>query len=259
VDVVAGGTKETVPVTEVTAIRNADEQSGYERLLHPGWGQLWTGSGTLGWAGSKGNAETLTFTTGVNAQRTTRTDKTTVSFTSIKATALSGGMNSTTAQAVRGGFAYDHNVNTRLFIDTFNDYEYDKFQNVDLRVVFGGGLGFHAIKTDRSVLDVVAGADFNHVAYSTPATTKSGEAYFGDDYTRKLGKTASFIQTARMFNDLTNTGIYRINVDTGITIKLMKWLNWTVSVSDRYLSSPAVGRKSSDLLYTTGLGFRFAR
>jgi hypothetical protein len=61
-----------------------------------------------------------------------------------------------------------------------------------------------------------------------------------------------------MFNDLTRTGLYRINLDAGTTVKLMKWLNWTVSVSDRYLSSPAFGRKPNDLLYTTGLGFTFA-
>jgi putative salt-induced outer membrane protein YdiY len=241
------------------AIRNADEQRGYERLLHPGWGQLWTGSGTLGWAGSKGNAQTLTFTTGVDAQRTTRTDKTTVSFNSIKATAFSSGKNSTTAQAVRGGVSYDHNIGQRLYINSFNDYEYDRFQNVDLRVVIGGGVGLHALKTDRSQLDILAGGDFNRVKFNTPATLRSGEAYFGEDYTRKLGKMASFNETARMYNDLTNTGSYRINFDAGTTVKLMRWLNWAVSVSDRYLSTPASGRKPNDLLYTTGLGFNFAR
>ncbi|MDQ1472272.1 MAG: hypothetical protein QOJ99_3752 [Bryobacterales bacterium] len=259
VDVVASGARETVPATDVMAIRNADEQRGYEKLLHPGWAQLWTGNGTLGWAGSKGNARTLTFTTGLNAQRATRTDKTTLMFSSIKATALSSGTNSTTAQAARGGFAYDHNIGPRLFTNTFNDYEYDKFQNVDLRIVLGGGAGFHAIQTDRTVLDVLAGGDFNRVVFSTQATMRSGEAYFGDDYTRRLGRNAAVTQTARMFNDLTNTGVYRINFDAGTTVKLLRWLNWNVSLSDRYLSTPALGRKANDLLYTTGLGFTFAR
>ena len=143
--------------------------------------------------------------------------------------------------------------------NSFSDFEYDKFQNVDLRSVLGGGIGLHAWKTDRSVLDVLAGADYNHVSFSTQATAQSAEGYFGDDYTRKLGKSASFTETARMFNDLTTTGNYRVNFDAGTSVRVMKWLNWNLTVSDRYLSSPAAGRKANDILYTTGLGFTFAR
>ena len=257
--VVSGAGRTEIPVAEVSAVRNADEQRAYERLLNPGWGELWTGSGTLGWAGSKGNAQTLTFTVGANAQRATRTDKTVVYFNSIKASALANGKNSNTAQAVRGGLAYDHNLNPKLFLNTFNDYEYDRFQNLDLRFVLGGGLGYHAFKTDRTILDVLAGADYNHSTFNTPATKQSGEGYFGDDYTRKLGKSASVNQTARMFYDLNNLGAYRVNFDAGTSVRLTRWLNWNVSLSDRYLTPPAFGRKANDILYTTGLGFTFAR
>ena len=253
------GSKSSAPAADITSIRNADEQKAFERLDHPGWAQLWAGSGTVGWAGSKGNAETLTFTTGVNAQRVTRTDKTSLYFNTIKASALAGGKNSNTAQAVRGGLAYGHDLGGRTFLNAFNDYEYDKFQNLDLRFVLGGGVGFHAIKNDHNLLDLLGGADFNRSTYSTPATTKSAEAYFGDDYSRKLGKAASFNHTARMFNNLTNTGSYRVNFDAGTAVKLTKWLNWSVAVSYRYLSKPAIGRKANDILYTTGLGFTFAR
>jgi putative salt-induced outer membrane protein YdiY len=248
-----------LPVSEISAIRNADEQKAFERLEHPSWTQLWAGSGTLGWAGSRGNAETLTFTTGATAQRVTRTDKMSVYFNTIKASAFSNGKNAETAQAVRGGVAYDHNLHPKVFINVFNDYEYDKFQNLDLRFVVGGGFGYHVFKSDRSILDLLGGGDFNHSSYSTPSTTRSAEAFFGDDYSRKLGKQATLTQTARMFNDLTNTGTYRVNFDAGTSVKLTKWLNWNVSLSDRYLSKPAVGRKANDILYTTGLGFTFAR
>ena len=60
----------------------------------------------------------------------------------------------------------------RLFVNVFNDYEYDKFQNLDLRFVLGGGLGFHAIKNERSRLDLLGGADYNRSSFSTPLTQK---------------------------------------------------------------------------------------
>jgi hypothetical protein len=62
-----------------------------------------------------------------------------------------------------------------------------------------------------------------------------------------------------MFNNMTNTGEYRQNVDVGVTAALTKWLNWNVALSDRYLSNPAPGRKKNDFLYTMGLGFTIKR
>ena len=50
-----------------------------------------------------------------------------------------------------------------------------------------------------------------------------------------------------------------VSFDTGMSTKLSKWLTWNVSLSDRYLNDPAPGRKTNDLLYTTGLGITFAR
>jgi hypothetical protein len=62
-----------------------------------------------------------------------------------------------------------------------------------------------------------------------------------------------------MFDDLTYTGTYRVNGDLTASTKLKKWLTWNLSVSDRYLSNPAPGRKTNDFLYTTGLGIAFAQ
>jgi putative salt-induced outer membrane protein YdiY len=259
IEVASGTTKSVLPAAEIRAIRNADEQKTYERMLSPGWGQLWAGSATVGWAGSKGNAETQTFTTGANAQRVTKNDKTVLHFNAIKASAFSSGKNSSTAQEMRGGLSYDHNISSRIFINTFNDYEYDKFQNLDLRFVIGGGLGYQLVKNAATSFSLVGGAAFNRSSYSTPAVTQSGEGYLGDDYSRKLGKAASFIQTARIFSDLSHPGNYRVNFDAGTSVRITKGLNWNVSFSDRYVTPAALGRKSNDILYTTGLGFTFAR
>ena len=258
VEVSAEGAKLTVPPAEIATLRDAAEQKVYERLLRPGWGQLWAGAGSIGFAGTSGNARTSTFTTGLNAARATNTDRTSLYFNAIKASALLNGKSADTAQAVRGGFAYDHNLNPRLFMNLFNDYEYDRFQNLDLRFVVGGGLGFHAVKTERSRLDLLGGGDFNRSSFSTPFVRKSAELYWGDEYAYKLSSATSLVQSFRMFNDLTNMGYIRVNFDLGLSTKLTKWLSWNMSVSDRYLNHPAPGRKTNDFLYTTGLGINFA-
>lgn len=259
VQVTAQDTKISVPPSDITTLRNAAEQNAYERLLNPGWGQLWAGTASVGFAGTAGNARTLTFTTGVNAARLTNTDKTSLYFNIIKASALVNGQNSDTAQAVRGGVAYDHNLSSRVFMNVFNDYEYDRFQNLDLRFVLGGGLGFHAIKAEHSRLDLLAGGDYNRSSFSTPLIRNSAEFYWGDEYTLKVSTATSLVQSFRMFNDLSDTGSYRVNFDLGTSTRLSKWLTWNVSLSDRYLNHPAPGRKTNDFLYTTGVGITFTR
>jgi len=258
-EVTTSQTKASVAPADIVAIRNDAEEGAYQRMLHPGWAYLWAGTGTVGLAGTAGNAKTLTFTTGVNASRVTRTDKTSLYFNLIKASAEIDNQTKDTAQAVRGGIGYDRNANARLFFNVFNDYEYDRFQNLDLRFVIGGGAGFHAWKKDTSSLDLLAGFAYNRSSFSTPLIRNSGEFYWGDQYSLKLNSATSLVQSYRMFNNLTTTGTYRVNFDLGLSTKLVKWLSWNVSLSDRYLSDPAPGRKTNDFLYTTGLGITFAQ
>ncbi len=248
-----------VAPAEVTAIRNPDEQRAYERLLHPGLGQLWAGTATVGLAGANGNAKTLTFTSSLDAARITNTDKASIHFNLIRASAFVNGVTSTTAEAVRGGVAYDHNVSSRLFVNTFNDYEYDKFQNLDLRFVIGGGFGFHAVKGEHAALDFLGGIDYNHASFSTPLTRSNAEAFWGDEYVLKLSAVTTLNQSFRMFNDLQDTGTYRINFDLGFATRLKRWLTWNVALSDRFLSNPVPGRKTNDWLYSTGLGMTFGK
>lgn len=244
---------------DIATMRNDDEEKAFEKLQHPNWGQLWSGTGTLGFAGAAGNAETLTFTTGVTAARTTNTDKTSLYFNSIKASAFIDGKNSETAEAVRGGWGYNHNVSPRLFFNVSNDWQYDKFQNLDLRLVFGGGFGLHAIKNSRSQLDVLGGFDYNHAKFSNLPLQTYGEVFFGDQYNLKINSTTTLVQNARFFEDLSNSNGYRANFDVSSNTKIAKWLTWNVTVSDIYLHIPAPGRKTNDLLYSTGLGITFAR
>ncbi|HTS63356.1 MAG TPA: DUF481 domain-containing protein [Candidatus Acidoferrales bacterium] len=251
------GAKLSVDPADVQTIRNPEEQRTYEKYLHPSWTELWTATGTLSLAGAVGNARTQTFTTSATAIRETRHDKATISFAAVDASATTSGVNAETARAVRGGVAYDHNVSPRLFVGGFNTYEYDRFQNLDLRFTAGGGLGVHAVKKEHATLDLTAGADYSHESFSTGVHRASGELYWGDDYNLQLTKAVSLVQAFRMFNNLSDTGQYRINFDLRLATTLTKWLTWNAAASDRYLSNPLPGRKTNDFLYSTGIGVSF--
>lgn len=254
---------QSVAAADVKVLRDSAEQAKYERLLHPGWTQLWTGTGTIGWAGAAGNARTSTLTTGLKAERTTNTDKATVYFNSIKSAALVNNVKEDTASAVRGGVGYSRNLKPRLFVSGFNDWEYDRFQALDLRAVVGGGLGYTAWKSDRGRLDLPAGVAWNYSKFdpapSPKFTRNAAELYWGDDFSYKVNSKTNLTQSYRMFNNLSDTGEYRVNFDVGASTQIFKWLSWNLTGSDRYLSNPAPGRKTNDVLYAIGFGINFSQ
>jgi len=250
----------SVAPTEITTLRDDAEQAAFDRLQHPGWGELWAGTAAVGLAGTAGNAQALTFTVGVNAARATNTDLTKLYFNAIKASAKVGGVNSDTAQAIHAGWAYNHNVSPKLFAGVFNDYDYDNFQNLDLRFTVGGVFGYHLHKSARSQLDVLGGFDYNRASYFAPNNTTSfAEFVVGDDYSLKINGNTSLVQSMRFFDILSDTSAYRANFDLGANTKISKWLTWNVTLSDRYVAVPNPGRKTNDLLYSTGLGITFSR
>src|SRR5665213_2470285 len=264
IQVEAPGAPQAVVPQDVVALRDDAEEKTYQKFLHPKLLDLWTVTGSLNLAGTKGNAETSTLTTPINFVRASNTTRTTAYFNSISSSAKINGVDSSTAKAIRGGWAYDHNLTKKIFANAFNDYEYDKFQALDLRMVIGGGVGYHVWSHDVSHLSLVGGGDWNRAAFgaasSSPAFTRNSvEAFWGDDFNYKLSARTSFVESFRMFDNLSDTGQYRMNADMGATTQLTKWLNWNVSLSDRYLSDPDTGFKKNDFLYSTGLGFSWAR
>ncbi len=259
----ASSAPQDVPLDQVAALRNDTEEAAYERLQHPGPLDLWEITGSVNLAGSKGNAEASTLTTPVNFVRSSNTSRTEAYFTSIRSTGTVGGVSGPTARAVRGGWSFNRNLTGKVLLNLFNDYDYDQFQALDLRVVLGSGLGYQFWKAKAGSLALVAGGDWNREAFSATVvpgfTRNSAEAYWGDDLNYKMTTRTSLIQSFRMFDNLSNLGVYRVNFDTTGVTQLTKWLNWNVSLSNHYLSDPVPGRKGNDLLYTTGLGFTLRR
>jgi hypothetical protein len=257
------GTGERVAASDVIAVRNEAEQKNYLRMLSPGLLDLWTINGSLNFAGTQGNAETSTITTPLNFARVSRTSTSKAYFNSVRGRATINNNSELTAQAIRGGWSYSRNLRRRLFANFFNDYEVDRFQKLDLRVVAGSGLGYDVWISDRGKLALVGGGAWNRESFSPvddePFTRNSSEAFWGNDFTYKLNSRTNITQGFRMFNNLTQTGEYRINFDTGATTALTKWLNWNIALSSRYLSNPVPGRVNNDFIYSTGFGFSFAR
>ncbi len=259
------------PKEDVTVIRNDAEQQAYDKSLHPGLMHGWNGGINVGFSVARGNSETENLALAFNAVHPTLHDKITLYASSINTTNNLASP-STVASLEQGGLRYDRDFDSsKVFAFGAADFMANALQYLDLRQVYGGGIGYHAIKSERTVLDFLGGLNYTHETYSNgaPITGFPGlfESYghtnrfvaltLGEELNKKLGKSTVLTQNLGFFPDLQQTGEYRFTFNLGTVTKLKKWLGWQNQFGDIYISNPPTGSKSNDVLFTTGLNISF--
>jgi putative salt-induced outer membrane protein YdiY len=269
-DVATKTTGEVVaPKETVVTVRNDDEEKVYDaemdRLRNPHLTDFWSGILDTGLSVTRGNSATLAYNLSAKAARVTSRDKISVYSTAVYASDDTTPPSRTTAHAIRGGLRGDLNVSDRMFVFGFTDFEYDQFQDLDLRNVLGGGLGYHVIKTKNTTFDAFAGGDYEQEYFSdTPAfptglTRKTGEIVLGEELDTKISGRTTVSEKFSLFPNVSDTGSYRFQFDATAATKLKAWLGWQITYSDRYLSNPLPGLKKNDVLLSTGLRLTFGK
>jgi len=253
------------PKASITTLRSPAEQAAYEKSLHPGFAEGWNGGVNLGFALTRGNSATKNLNLAFTATRKGFRDKLILYTNSVYATNdVPTASPHTTANAIGGGARYDRDLVPHVFGFVNGDFYHDSLQNLDLRSLLGGGLGLHAIKSDATTLDLLAGVNYTHESYSIPfnppdpaKTRNQAGLTLGDDFMHKVGKSTVLTQNLYFYPNLSQTGQYRGTFNLGLIAKINSWLGWQNSFGDIYVSNPPTGKKKNDLLLSTGLNFSF--
>jgi len=254
----ASGTQ-TVPMADVAVMRSPADQAAYEKSLHPGMLEGWAGGGNFGLALARGNSDTTNLALGFNAARPTTTDKWTIQAASLYSTSTANNVTTTTANALGGFIRYDHNLTKKLFAFGLFAGSYDHAQDLDVRISPSGGLGYHAIASKMTTLDLLGGFGYTYEHYSTPLTNNLMNATIGDEFTHKFNANTSMLQDFYFFPYLNDDGGYRGVFDFGLASKLYRAITWNLNFGDRYNSKPVAGKKNNDVLFTTGVGLSFGK
>lgn len=242
----------------VDAIRSPGEQAIVERLKRPGFFELWTGVFDFGLALAQGNSETTNVSFALNADRVTTRDKTSFFAAALYSTNNTTGESITTANIIRGGGRYEYNVTPRFFTYVAGGLEHDELQELDLRILLGGGAGWHVYQTPTTVFDVFGGLNWNKEYYENDVDRSSAELQVGEEFSHQLSDRVLFKERFVLFPNLSDSGEYRMAFDASAVTAINKWLGWQITFSDRFTSNPLPGIKENDLILTTGLRISFA-
>lgn len=232
---------------DIKSMRSEAEQRTYG---------AWGGYLDSGLSLARGNANSTDFTLGATAARITDRTKASAFLNTIHSSGRVNSVTLTTASAVHAGLRFDLNLSDRTFAFVFTDFDHDRFQQLDLRNVIGGGLGYHIVKTTATNFDLFGGGSLNQ-EYFTTFTRRSGELLAGESLDHKLSTAFSVHQRLEFYPNISDIGQYRMVFDLGTITKVSKIFSWQLDASDRYITNPVNGLKGNDLLFTTGVRVAF--
>lgn len=248
----------SAPQDTVTSLRSEPEEAAYQKSLHPGLMEGWNGGINVGFALTRGNSETKNLALAFTGDRKTLHDHLGLYMNSVYATNdAPGAVPNTTANAIQGGIRYDRNFATHLFGFGSADFQTDDLQGLNLRSVFGGGLGWHAIQSDKTTLDFLGGINYTRENY-VDLTRNFAAATLGEELLHKLGASTVLTQKLYFYPDFNESGEYRATFNLGTVTKISKWLGWQNAFGDIYVTNPPAGKRQNDLLFTTGLNVSFS-
>jgi putative salt-induced outer membrane protein YdiY len=252
----------------ITAVRNDADQSAFdvqtEKMAHPRINYFWGGLLDTGLALTSGNSSTLSYTLATKAVRETPRDKLTFYTAYVFANDNSTPPSRTTANYLRSGVRGDLNLTPKVFVFAFADFETNELQHLNLRQVYGGGFGYHLIKTANTTFDVFGGGSYDRDSFGGYAlinpvqafagfARNSAEIVAGEEFDSKLNSRTTVSERFTFFPNMSDTGQYRYQFTANSATVIKKWLSWQVTFADTYLSNPPVGLKSTDILLSTGL------
>lgn len=255
----AAGPTVEVEKAAIVNIRNDQEEAAEQRLEHPTWAQGWTASSSVSFALTRGNSETKNLALAFTASHKTPHDKLGMYANSVFSTDdAPGAVPSTTANTTQGGARYDRNFDARAFGFGGADFQTDALQELNLRSIFSGGLGVHALKGDRTTLDFLAGANYTRESYTTLSRDLIALT-LGEELMKKLGAGTVVNEKLYFYPDLNDTGNYRGAFNFGTVTKISKFLGWQNAFTETYVTNPPAGTKKNDIILTTGLNISFSR
>jgi putative salt-induced outer membrane protein len=226
----------------------------------------WRGNGGAALSISSGNTQSRSLNLNMVAARVTDHDKLSLYGQILSSRATANGVTSTSANQWKAGTRYDRNISPNVFGFGGLDFNHDQIQQLSLRSVISGGLGYHLIKTPENRWDIFGGLDYRADRYSglgilvdnsMQTRFNTVELLLGEESNHKLTETTTFRQHLVVYPNLSNGGGYRATLDSGLAVSLSKAMNLNITLQDRYDSRAQAPIRKNDLMFFTGVSIKF--
>lgn len=216
----------------------------------------WTGGFELGLNGSSGNTERLSFRVGASAGRITDELDTKASVIFSYAKDESDVTDNMFVGNLRNDWLFSDDSPWRIFAN--GTFEFDEFQDWDVRLSGSGGPGYEFYDDDKTFLLGRIGVGLTReIGGSENAIIPEG--VLGIDFKRQLTERQKVTATVDYLPELSDLGPYRVNSEAAWEMLVDPEVNMSlkIGITDRYDSSPGLGFNRNDLDYFAMLVWSF--
>jgi hypothetical protein len=135
-------------------------------------------------------------------------------------------------------------------------FDHNYSQGLSLQQIYGGGIGWTAIKNDKQQFDLKATIQYERQSFKTASNNKNliGST-ISEAYRRTLPKKLLFTESASYIPAFTNSTAYSFNVSAGLALPVYKRLSVNFSTTDNYLNDPSAGYNKNSYQLVTGVSY----
>ncbi|MEK6675274.1 MAG: DUF481 domain-containing protein [Planctomycetota bacterium] len=139
------------------------------------------------------------------------------------------------------------------------EFEYDEFENLDLRATMAAGIGHYWLQKEHHEFTTRGGAGYRHQAYMDGTSTDDPILDTGFDYRYDIREWASFTHSTVFSPSLEDFSEYRLTLDTALAFPIGKSERWKykMGVRNDYNSDPQPGRDRLDNTYYANILLEF--
>jgi Protein of unknown function, DUF481 len=132
----------------------------------------------------------------------------------------------------------DQYVSSRFYLLGQIAFDHNYSQSLDLQQIYGGGVGYTAIRTETQQLDLKATLQYERQGFFSSSTNQNliGST-FGTDYTAHLPRKMVFAQQLLYIPAWNNTRAYSVAETDSLTFSAYKNFGFTLGTLDTYLNN----------------------
>lgn len=154
--------------------------------------------------------------------------------------------------------SYDRFFNRREFLFTHGQLQNDRFRDIELRAIVGGGYGYQVFDTETTHLALKAGLDMvNLDRYNAPRERFAALGWHIDLEHKLARSDIELFHAQDGYRSLSRAASVLVQTRTGLRFPLSGGLHALTQLNLDWESDPAPGRKKLDSKVLIGIGYAY--
>ena len=256
-----GQAAKSVPVADLNNI--IDEASFDQAFHHSGIFQKWDGGVTVGASIVEATQKSVSLSTSVNLVRAIPSEnwlaprnKTLIDFSDSYGKVTQPGTPEVRTSIYHADAERDEYFTSRVYALGSLAFDHNFSQGLDLQQIYGGGIGWSALRRANETLDFKGSVDYEKQQFEVSSQNQNLlDSIFAELYMLKFAHGVVVNQQLSASPAWTNTRAYSAYGSVGIVFPVYKRFGFTANAIDSFLNDPPPGFKKNSVQFTTGLTY----